>query len=437
MNPIDHIIKVVPAVFLMGLPLTSCIYDDESRPDSQSGNNIVVNTVSVGGPSRAAADGGDNTFMVLFWQRAAHLESPSTRSSAWLAPYLAAHAPQPVEFYKHSVFDTSYPYPLPDDAYIYATGYSPGRALKPDATEGYRILTAQFADSAALSRIDFLGCDVWSEVFRGSLKDPFAQDKNKLYFRHLGAKLIFYANRDEESMENKQFVRNVQITDLQMSIDGGATWTRMYTPSVFEWGLLQDADFTNPYNKVINAVKAEAGNAAALNTRPKAGYNAVEARSFAGAGSDFALRRSDTDRVPIYGMVIDSCYVCNPIDDNGTVRVGKAIRLKMKISAEMSYDHNFPMGDDTSTTDDLTFTRVWKDCIVNTISQVTVGADGKEQILSGSVDEFTPGCEYRIYINFNRTGVNLVAKELPWGSGGVHYITISGGNQHNQQPDKQ
>ena len=57
-------------------------------------------------------------------------------------------------------------------------------------------------------------------------------------------------------------------------------------------------------------------------------------------------------------MDIDSCYVCNLIDEDGSVKKGNPIQLKMDISAEMSFDPNFPMNDGSgSITDDLTFTR--------------------------------------------------------------------------------
>ncbi len=42
---------------------------------------------------------------------------------------------------------------------------------------------------------------------------------------------------------------------------------------------------------------------------------------------------------------------------------------------------------------------------------------------------FKPGNEYRIYIHFYRTGVNLTAQELPWNYGGPHYIEIEGGDK--------
>jgi len=424
MKRIGYILRVISATFLAGALPSSCIYDDGSDPQPTT---IRVNTLAVDG-TRAASNSGDNTFMVLFWQQTAHLESASVGSPAWLAPYLAAHAPQPVAFYRNSVFDTRFPYPLPEDTYLYATGYAPGNVLEPDAEQGYRKLCATVGGSEK-GRYDFLGCDLWNEVFRGSLKDPFAQDKNKLYFRHLAAKLVFYADRDKETMENKQYVRNVQVKNLRMSIDGGEHWTPMYTPGVFEWEkTIPEADFTESYKKTIATVKLIEGNAGTT-TDPKAGYKAVEAEPFAGDGSDFVLRRNISDRVPIDGMVIDSCYVCNPLE-NGNVKTDKAIRLKMDISAELSFDPNFSMNDGSgSTTDDLTFTREWKGITLGAIYRVTIGADGKAQTTDIAIEEFKPGNEYRVHIHFHRTGVNLVAQELPWNYGGVHYIAIPGGDR--------
>jgi len=428
MERIDHILRVVSATVLAGLPLGSCSSDDVTDPELQR-NAIRVNTVAVAGTRAvAAAERDDNTFMVLFWQSREHLESASGEAAAWTAPYLAGHAPQPVAFYKQSVFDTRYPYPLPADTYLYATGYAPGKVLKPDATEGYRRLVATI-DAETSSRYDFLGCDAWNDVYRGSLSDPFSQEKNKLYFRHLASKLIFYADREKETMENKQFVRKVRVKRLSMSIDGDH-WTTMYTPSVFEWKRLDDpGDFTASYEKVIEAVTKLDGNKSA--GRPKAGYKATEAGSFAGPQSEYVLEKNSTDRVPIYGMSIDSCYVCNPIE-HGEVVTKQPIRLKMDISAEMSFDPNFPMSDDSgSDADNLTFTREWKDVTVDHIYRVTIGSDGKADTTDEPVTTFKPGNEYRIYIHFNRTGVNLVAKELPWNYANNHYITIPGGDKQN------
>lgn len=220
------------------------------------------------------------------------------------------------------------------------------------------------------------------------------------------------------------------MKNLRMSIDGGNTWTPMYTPHTFEWKELTETDFTESYKKTIAAVRLIEGNGSAADTNPKAGYKTVAAEKFAGEDSDYVLQKNATDRVPIDGMNIDSCYVCNPIDENGSVKKGSPIQLKMDISAEMSLDPNFPMNDGSgSTTDDLTFTREWKGVTLDAIYVVTIGLNGKVQMTDTAIDEFKPGNEYRIYIHFHRTGVNLVARELPWNYGGIHYITIPGGDK--------
>jgi len=422
MHSNGHIIGIVSAALLAGALCASCASDGASDPQPAAAS-IRVNTLVADG-TRAAAGNGDNTFMVLFWQQTAHLESAG-KASAWLAPYLAGHAPQPVAFYKNSAFDTHFPYPLPEDSYLHATGFAPGNVLTPAAEDGFRRLDATVG-SPEKGRYDFLGCDFWDDVFRGSLKDPFAQDKNKLYFRHLAAKLVFYADRDRETMENKQFVRNVQIKNLRMSIDGGRTWTPMFTPSAFEWNELSGTDFTESYANAIAAVKLIEGNeSVTAESRPAAGYKATEAEPFAGAGSDFVLQRSDTDRVPIDGMVIDSCYVCNPMAQ-GKIQTDEPIRLKMDISAEMSFDPNFPKNDTDGSSSDLTFIRKWTDMEIGAIYQVEIDAAGAVQETTQPIGMFKPGCEYRIYIHFHRTGVDLAAQELEWNYSGPHYIEIKG-----------
>lgn len=416
------IIWFMPATLFTVLMLTSCVHDSE-MPDNASASIRVNTKIADGLRSADNADAGDNTFMVLMWKDYAHLENGSA-TPTWPAPYIAGHAPQPVPFYEHTVYDLRYPYP-DDNSYIYAIGYAPGAVLQPVQNDDYRQLVTNIA-TAKKGRYDFLGCDSWPDVYKGNMNDPFSHDKNKLYFRHLAAKLVFYADRDEATMENRQYVRKVIVTNLQMSINGGKTWTPMYTPSKFEWQSLND-DYTESYKKTIEAVKTVEGNKN-VTSKPKFGYKTIEAITFTDSDSGFKIDKGVPDRVPTYGMVIDSCYVCNPIID-GTLQTGK-ISLKMDISAEMSYHPDFPKGDegdDGSTTDNLTFTREWKGMIIDQISEVSIGADGKITInANNSIQKFKAGREYRIYLHFYRSGVNLVAQELPWDYGGVHYISISG-----------
>lgn len=422
MKQFEHLIGILTAALLAGALSVSCIYDDGEEPAPEA--TIRVHTLAVDGDD--GSEEGDNTFMVLFWKQTEHLETDGD-ASAWQAPYLAGRAPQPVAFYKKSAFDTHYPYPMPEGD-LYATGYAPGKVLAPDATQGYRRLAAT-VEAPKKGRSDFLGCDYWNNVFRGSLQDPFAQEKNKLYFRHLAAKLVFHADRDRESMENKQYVRNVQIGNLQMSIDGGQNWTAMYTPSAFEWKLLSsETDFTESYKRTIAAVLGIPGNEGAKDSAPSAGYKTAEAETFAGAGSGFVLQKGNTDRVPIDGMAIDSCYVCNPMAD-GEPQTNQPIRLKMDIRAEMSFDPNFPKNEEGSDASDLTFTREWKGVELKAIHEVEIGADGEVKETERPVELFKAGNEYRIYIHFHRTGVNLAARELPWNFSGPHYIVIPGGDK--------
>jgi len=425
MKRIFQIVVMSAAAFVTAALPVSC-HDGGDEPDGRA-KTIRVNTLAVSGPQAKASDTGrDESFVVLFWPDKAHLENVADR---WPNPYLKSLSDQPVDFYEHGVYDTRYPYP-DETSRLYATGYAPGYVLNPMPGYGYKRLAAS-TDRGKIGRNDFLGCDVWGDVYKGSQTDPFAQNKNKLYYRHLAAKLVFFADRDRNTMERKQYVRNVCVTSLYMSIDGGQTYTSMYTPSKFEWQELKDADFTEAYNKAITEAKQTTGNES-VTSRPKAGYKTVEAVGFAGADSSFELRRHTTDRVPIDGMRIDSCYVCNPMGEAGGVMqslTGQQIRLKMDISAEMSFDPNFPQSDDTgSTTDDLTFTRTWKNVPLDAIYKVD--ADGKPTEVP--VHEFRAGYVYNVYIHFHRSGVNLVAIEQPWNIGGVHHISISGSDRQNE-----
>lgn len=424
MKRINHIIRTVVTISIVGLSLSSCVYDDGVDSDKTISINAMVANES---RTVSTAASNDDSFVVLFWlqDQLGQLTEPENNQN-WANPYLEKIAPQAVPFYNQTVYDTGYPYPYPDTKLLYATGYSPATVLTSD--DNHRTLNVNIPEENAnkLGRYDLLGCDVWSNVYKGSQSDPFAQDKNKLYFRHLAAKLVFYADRDKETMENKQYVRNVEITKLRMSIDNGTTWTSMYTPKKFEWQKLNpNNDFTESYKSTINSVKYING---IDNTDPEAGYKIVEAQKFV---NNFVLTKNASDRVPIDGMVLDSCYVCNPIIEE-KLQSG-TIQLKMDISAELSFDPNFPKkdGDDGSVTDDLTFKRTWKDVLLESIKVVEFDDKGNAIATDTPVTEFKPGNEYRVYIKFHRTGVNLVAKELPWNYGGIHYITIQGGEIEN------
>lgn len=430
MKRINHSIIFLSVTFLSGLSLLSCAGDDYQQP----GTTICVNTAPVGA-TRADKE-TDNTFMLLFWHEIDQLKSEPVMKAPWPDPYLAIQAPQPVSFYRNSVFDTRTPYPPGKNdasALLYATGYAPGNMLriKDRYNDGYKRLKS-YVPKEDLGRYDFLGLDFWPDVYKGSIEEPFAQKKNKLFFRHLAAKLVFYADRDLETMENKQYVRKVIVTNLRMDIDGTDNWIPLHTPSEFEWQELVDDDFSDPYKKVIKdviIVNNNTDNDISSDSRPETGYKAVASVPFTGEGSGFKIDKGVPDRVPIEGMVIDSCYVCNPITSGNVQHATDRIRLKMDISAEMSFHPDFLKGDedDGSNTDDLTFTRIWEGVILDKISQVSIDEKGNvTPTKETAISEFKAGKEYRIYIHFYRSGVNLVAQELPWNYGGVHYISISG-----------
>lgn len=444
---LSDIITLTTATVTALLALQSCIYDN--APLADEGNDITdtsaasirVNTMLAGANQHMpqqpqSEDGSGESFTVLFWRNPENLindvstDGEYTDYTFWLAPYLSAKAPKAVSEYKSLTFDTNYPYPMPEGIKIYATGYAPADVLAPDTAQGYRRLNATVDatlpdGSTRKGHYDFLGCDAWNEVYYGSHYSPFAQERNRLYFRHLASKLVFYAKRDQASMENKQFVRFVEITDIKMSVDGGTTWLPLHTPSAFEWDRFpSDKEFPDAYTKAITAVQKLTG----VTTTPAAGYKTIASEALP---DDYKIVRRtadgkdrSVDRVPIDGHTIDSCYICNRyVDGTPQLGNGKAIKLSMTITAELSFDQSFPKSDkDGSTTDDLTFTRIWADMMTD-IHEVNV--DGTANT-SKPVTELKPGKEYRIYLNFSRTGVNLVARELPWNYGGIHYVGIIG-----------
>lgn len=404
------------AISIAGLSLTSCIYEDEGVGTEPT---IGVNAAVVQG-SRSPRDvaNEEDPFTLFFWlpEQADQLQlAATTATTAMPDPYLTSTAPQPVPFYSESVYDTGYPYPYPEDKLLCATGFAPSRLL--ETSDNYRTLTVNIQDNEKAGRYDFLGCDLWRNVYSGSQADPFAQEKNKLYFRHLTAKLVVYADRDRNTLENKQFVRNVRVSNIRMKV-GSGQWQQLHTPTEFVWSSLSPAtDFTASYLKVINNLKQLNGNEASY---PEAGYKTYTSTPLP---QDFVLSRNAADRVPIEGMVIDSCYVSNPIT-KGASTTG-TIQLMMDISAELSFSLDFPVDDSSSTTDDLTYTHTWSDVPID-IKEVSVDNLGNITVKDTMVTEFKPGNEYRIYLHFFRTGVNLTALEMPWNYGGVYYIPISG-----------
>ena len=422
-----HTITVVSAAVFALSAFASCTNDDGNAP-AGTDRTIGVNVAEAGsGSGHRVGENSDNKFDVVFWldKHRPALANPAPEGSTIDAPYHACEAPQPVSYYNQSVYDTGYPYPYPEETVVYATGYAPSNFLS--ASDNYTRLRADFKgeESQKIGRYDFLGCDFWPDVYKGSQTDPFAQEKNRLYFRHLAAKLVFYADRDKATMENKQFVRNVQIKNLQMKIGEGG-WVYMHTPSEFAWSKLEDQDFTASYGRTIDGIKKIEGNTD-VKSRPLSGYKIRRSKPFTNLGN-YVLERNAIDRVPIGGMVIDSCFVCNPITD-GVAETG-LIQLKMDISAELSFDFNFP--DSEGNTGNITYTNEWKHVTLDFISEMEPDKNGVLKPNGVGITEFKPGREYRIYIHFSRTGVNLVGQEQPWNYGGVHYIAINGGGQENQ-----
>lgn len=438
------------ALSIAGVSLTSCIYEDEGVGTEQT---IGVNADVVQG-TRAPRDiaNEEDPFTIQFWLLpeqadqlllAAYDSNTPDNTTAIPEPYWTSTAPQPVPFYSELVYDTGYPYPYPDTTKLCATGYAPSRLLERTneekvPTENGKFLTVKLGqiteggttvpDDSKKGRYDFLGCDLWRDVYAGSQDDPFAQDKNKLYFRHLAAKLAFYADRNRNTTENKQFVRNVRISNIRMKIGDGASipWEQLHTPEQFRWTKLSpETDFTSSYLNVINSLKQLNSG---VTSNPEAGYKTYNSTPLP---SSLVMSRNAADLVPVDGIVIDSCFVCNPIV-NGASRTG-TIQLMMDISAELSFSLDFPNDDSSSTTDDLTYTRTWTNVPID-IKEISIDNLGNITEKNTPVTEFKPGNEYRIYLHFFRTDVYLTAIEMPWNYGGVHYIPISAGGQPALSP---
>ncbi len=331
--------------------------------------------------SRALGEGDQLTPVIFFWEEKVWKEFNAGGESH---PYLIVHPSKNIDFYRFdsTYYDTQTGYPLEEK--LYATGFAPVISFKTvNGKEDFHELflfpedeTEQPESREKIGKTDFLSCDGGKEGHIGSLTEPFGVKDKELEFRRLTSKIVFIAQRDED-MANKEYIKNVEIRDVKISI--GDKKSRLHGPWHFKW--VRQSETTGGYEPVA--------------TLPM-----DDSRVFKDQYSDMLMLHQEHR--------FDSCYVCNPYVEGVKTEWGSEISLEMTIEATHSFYVNFEKSEQ----------RVWENQ-KTLIYQVEEGEKTEEGIMN-----FEPGREYRIYLNFHRLGVNLIAKEVDWEEGGLHYVPI-------------
>lgn len=372
--------------------LSACSSSEETELEL-SAETIKVNTRASNGSRSVETGSLDSYFSLLFWQETEWKKLASGTEATPL--YAGVEAIHPVDYYNSMLYDTQKAYLANTQSYLYATGFAPSSYMTP-TSNSYSVLQVddQLSD-ANRGRLDFMSCDA-RDTQKGSYVDRFGQDKNKLLFRHLTSKLVFVGWRDN-SMEQQEYVRNVRVSNIQMSDENGS-WRAVLTPTQFSWKKIPEV-----------AVPSEYG------TPPSDGFYGYVATKVKDFSPQIAPENPNDQLFLDVDNPIDSCYLISEPNEDGSMKeVTAGIKLKMDIYADLSFSKDFTNGP-------VTKDKVWKN------QEVTIYAvDASGNLTSNPITAFQPGREYRIYIYFYRTHVYLVAKEEPWQQGGVHYVPIVG-----------
>lgn len=322
-------------------------------------------------------------------------ETPSLQEGNYTYRVLA---PERVDTYRSALYDTGKQYPKEnDEAYLYAIGFAPTEFLKPkqgeDGKPDYSVLTVEYGEFGEFGHFkgstDFLSCDA-NEKCKGSLSDPFGQPENVLNFRHLTAKVSFYAYR-HESMQGKQQVRNVFIQGLKAKYNTTDTYANLCAPTEFTW------------------TDQNAGTTIGDDRKKNWGYSKTKAESF---GVWLEMPKSDGLLVgEERASWLSTIYVCDPTDHK--VKDGDQLSLQMTVGAQLSFLPDF--ADLTSDEDGY---KVWQNMEVD-VKEINNGTVSKT-----SVKNFAPGHEYKVYLCFKPTGLYLQARRVPWEVEGPHYVPI-------------
>ena len=262
-----------------------------------------------------------------------------------------------------------------------------------------------------LGRMDFLSLDA-DPAYWGNKENKFGQERNRLYFRHLTAQVLFVAQRDQ-SMVDMQYVRDVVLSNIRVCYYGGTDTA----PSATDAGWMP---FSVPHK--LNWLPDQA--TAQDQTSSIHGYKVTEMQDLP---DDFSIRTTGHTQLTVgRDVAVDSLFVNvrtsrTAATDIVNTPAGKGVFLKMDVSALLSHLDNFPM--DTQRTNEengLTHTMQWKDVIVPVHEVGT----------TNPVKSIDTGKRYKITLVFGRHNLYLDAVLMEWKDGGVHdYVFRPGSNE--------
>lgn len=391
--------------------LSSCTVTEDDpnvRPDDIN-NEIRMNFVV----SRAGLQQIDgvrmtpNILLMTQQQAVAFNEPPNDYLSAYNAYTHLVEILGKINDYNKMTYNTGVEYASNGDTY-FARGYAPAVVLAPTETVygafDYRELT--LSDEAIqgilpLGRMDFLSLDA-DPAYQGRMDDKFGQDKNRLYFRHLTAQILFVAQRDQ-SMVDMQYVRDVVLSNIRVCYYGG----NADFPTADDVGWL-------PFS-IPQKLSWRPGQAIAQNgTSSIYGYKVTAMEDLP---DTFSIRTIGHTQLTVgRDVAVDSIFV-NVRTRRDTpemienVPATKGVFLKMDVSAQLSHLDTFPM--DPSRADQengLTHTMTWKNVIIPVYVAGTT-------ILVKSIET---GKRYKITVVFGRHNLYLDAVLIDWKDGGLH-----------------
>lgn len=405
----------------MGL-LASCVVSEEDRmmrkdaPTNEIQMNFVVSRAGL-----QQIDGVRMTpnILLMTQQQATDFDNPPADylNSDDAYTHLVEVLGKINDYYKMT-YNTGVEYASNGETY-FARGYAPAVVLAPRETDrgafDYRELTlsseAVSGGKLPLGRMDFLSLDA-DPAYWGNKEDKFGQERNRLYFRHLTAQVLFVAQRDQ-SMVDMQYVRDVVLSNLRVCYYGGtdtappatdAGWMPFSVPHKLNW--LPDQATAQDQTSSIH------------------GYKVTEMQDLP---DDFSIRTTGHTQLTVgRDVAVDSLFVNvrtsrTAATDIVNTPAGKGVFLKMDVSALLSHLDNFPM--DTQRTNEengLTHTMQWKDVIVPVH---VVGT-------TNPVKSIETGKRYKITLVFGRHNLYLDAVLMEWKDGGVHdYVFRPGSNE--------
>lgn len=391
------------ALLLAGMAGSLCSCDKGDGADGGREVRLSFHTKVVSG-SRASESG---TARLLFWSEGSFhdnwIAGNGIVDNQGVRPRYTVQVNGDLDNYSyanHIYYETPYTYPLTGES-IHATGYGPDAAITPDGLTmaigpGYESLLVN--DDSRNGLTDFLSCDGCFEHSADNRdENNFLQEDKELKFRHLTAKITFIGQRHRE-MIGYVGVRNVRIAVHGTSDEGH----RLVVPARFGLVTRQGADTEDDRSTycMTEAATYAPGEADSLKyTGSLPQYDYVELGSIYVLSDGITFGTGTEEFDPITGQ-----------PGAGLVAQTERPTLTFDVLASL---YNSGEGHDSGEA----YEDRWLSC--------TVTPDLWTTFSTG--DKFLPGYEYRVYVTFDRMGVDLKAAEAPWNSEILHEFPIMPG----------